>query len=74
MDIIITGASGFVGGAVVRRALLDPSIGHIFILSRRPLPDEITEHEKITVIHHTDFYTYSDALLEQLVGCEACIW
>ncbi|KAI0438421.1 hypothetical protein F4803DRAFT_565277 [Xylaria telfairii] len=74
MDIIITGASGFVGGAVVRRALINPLIGHIFILSRRPLPSEISDHEKVTFIHHTDFCKYSRVLLERLVGCEACIW
>ncbi|KAI1750194.1 hypothetical protein F4782DRAFT_256410 [Xylaria castorea] len=74
MDVIITGATGFIGGAVVRQAIASDIIRHAFILTRNPLPDDVSNHSKATVIQHNDFFTYPLALLEQLAGCEACIW
>ncbi|KAI0467899.1 hypothetical protein F4859DRAFT_228425 [Xylaria cf. heliscus] len=74
MDIIITGATGFVGGAVVRQAIAHGFIEHAFVLTRKPLPEDITNHERITVIEHDDFFTWPPELMERLAGCEACIW
>ncbi|VUC21568.1 unnamed protein product [Clonostachys rosea] len=74
MKIIITGSTGLVGSAVIRVAIANTSITHAFVLSRKDLPKEISDNPKITVITHTDFSTYSEDLLKQLAGCEACIW
>ncbi|KAI0455098.1 hypothetical protein F5B21DRAFT_503651 [Xylaria acuta] len=74
MDIIITGATGLVGGAVVKEAIANDLIRHAFILTRRMLPDAISNHPKITVILHKDFFTYPLELMERLAGCEACLW
>ncbi|KAI0376393.1 hypothetical protein F5Y04DRAFT_266448 [Hypomontagnella monticulosa] len=74
MKIIITGATGFVGGEVVRQAIADPRISHAFVLTRKPLPDEFSKNEKVTVIEHKDFSSYPPELLEQLTGAEGCIW
>ncbi|KAI0193743.1 hypothetical protein EV127DRAFT_478975 [Xylaria flabelliformis] len=74
MDIIITGATGFIGGAVVRRAIETDLVRHAFVLTRSSLPVNVSRHSKITVIQHNDFSIYPLALLERLAGCEACIW
>ena len=74
MKIIITGATGFVGGEVARQAIADPKISHAFVLTRKPLPDEFSKNEKVTVIEHKDFSSYPPELLEQLTGAEGCIW
>ncbi|KAI0008414.1 hypothetical protein F4779DRAFT_450959 [Xylariaceae sp. FL0662B] len=74
MKVIITGATGFVGGALVRQAIADDRITHAFVLTRRPLSEEVSKSEKLTVIQHQDFSTYPPDLLKQLAGAEACLW
>ncbi len=74
MNIIITGATGFVGAEVVKQAIASWKIRHIFILSRNPIPDDIDSNDKVTVIMHCHFSTYPIPLLAKLVGAQACIW
>ncbi|KAI1471521.1 uncharacterized protein F4812DRAFT_414377 [Daldinia caldariorum] len=74
MKIIITGATGFVGSEVVRQAIADEAITHAFVLTRKPLPEDISKSEKITIIEHKDFSTYPPELLAQLTGAEGCVW
>lgn len=71
MKIILTGSTGFVGGAVLRRCLSDAAITSIVVLSRRELE---VKHEKLHVVIHKDFLNYPPELLTQLEGAEACIW
>ncbi|KAL8711134.1 MAG: hypothetical protein Q9225_007171 [Loekoesia sp. 1 TL-2023] len=71
MKVILTGATGFIGGEVLRFALLHPSITSIVALSRRQLP---TKHPKLTVLIQNDFLNYFDSILESCSGAEACIW
>ncbi|KAI0019478.1 hypothetical protein F4780DRAFT_447686 [Xylariomycetidae sp. FL0641] len=74
MKIIITGPTGFVGSEVVRQAIADDRIDHAFVLTRRPLPADLIDCDKITVIQHQDFSSYPEELLQQLEGAEGCIW
>ncbi|KAI1419328.1 hypothetical protein F5Y12DRAFT_266691 [Xylaria sp. FL1777] len=74
MKIIIIGATGFVGGAVVKQAIRSNKISHIFLLARERLPDDIENNAKITVILHPHFSQYPDRMLLQIVGAQACIW
>ncbi|KAI1780316.1 hypothetical protein F4818DRAFT_395339 [Hypoxylon cercidicola] len=74
MRIIITGATGYVGGEVVRQAITNERITHAFVLTRKPLPDDISKSEKVTVIEHKDFSTWPPEVLEQLAGAEGCVW
>jgi nucleoside-diphosphate-sugar epimerase len=74
MKLIVTGGTGTIGGAVLRHCVQDPAITHIYALTRRPLPAELTSSDKLTSIIHSDFSTYPDDLLDELSGAEACIW
>lgn len=76
MKIILTGSTGFIGHEVLDQCLHHPSITQIVALSRRDLPSEITrEHaSKLKVVIVDDWLSYSDKVLNDLKGAEACIW
>jgi len=74
MKVIITGATGLVGGALVRACLSNDKISHAFVLTRKELPDDIAKNPNITVILHHDFSAYPPELLSQLAGAEGCLW
>lgn len=74
MKIVLTGATGFIGGAVLQQCIAKPSISTIFVLTRRDLPKDLSSSPKVTVILHDDFMSWPDSLLEQLRGAEGCIW
>ncbi|TVY41880.1 hypothetical protein LSUB1_G003088 [Lachnellula subtilissima] len=75
MKLIITGASGFIGGEVLSRALASPSITSVIALLRRPLINSPhVSNPKLNVIVLEDFDIYPPSVLKQLEGAEACIW
>ncbi len=68
MKLILTGATGFLGGEVLKQALADPAIEQVTVLTRRPLE---TTHAKLKAILLQDFIDYSDLALGDY---DACIW
>lgn len=74
--VIITGATGFVGGHVVKACLARKEISDIVIISRRKLPFDLNpgEGRTLKVIIHEDFSHYSDDLVKELGGADACLW
>lgn len=73
MHLILTGATGLVGAAVLDNMLAQESISRISILSRRPV--KMAEgHDKARVIIHKDFQTYDKALLDELRDAQGCVW
>lgn len=74
MKAIVTGCTGLVGGELVKECIKNPAIEHIYALTRKPLSEAVTSHEKVTVILHEDFGTYPPELLSQLQGADACLW
>jgi nucleoside-diphosphate-sugar epimerase len=71
--IILTGATGQAGSAVLAYALKSPAISQISILTRRP--PKLAENEpKAKIIIHKDFEQYPADVLEQLKGATGCIW
>ncbi|KAF3043041.1 hypothetical protein E8E11_005894 [Didymella keratinophila] len=73
MHLILTGATGLVGAAVLDNMLAQESISRISILSRRPV--KMAEgHDKAKVIIHEDFKTYDKALLDELRDAQGCVW
>jgi len=71
MKTILTGANGFIGHEILTQCLLSPGITSIIALTRRDLP---LQHPKLAVCKTTDFLNYSDAVLREIEGAEACIW
>ncbi|KAF3903842.1 hypothetical protein ABW20_dc0100294 [Dactylellina cionopaga] len=71
--IILTGATGLAGSAILQHALSSPSVSKISILSRRPVA-AAENNPKAKVIIHKDFTSYPPELLSQLSGASACIW
>jgi hypothetical protein len=74
MKVIITGATGFIGGEVLGQCIINPSITNIVVLSRRDISATAKESNKVEVIIHENFLEYPDSLLERLGGASACIW
>ncbi|KAI6263128.1 hypothetical protein MCOR29_009408 [Pyricularia oryzae] len=74
MKVIVTGCTGLVGGALLRECIGNPRITHAFALTRKALPTDVADNEKITVIQHEDFASYPPELLQKLAGAEACLW
>jgi saccharopine dehydrogenase-like NADP-dependent oxidoreductase len=73
--IVLTGATGLVGGQVLKTAIADERISEIVVLSRRELPDKsLSENSKVTVVIHKDFQRYPPELITQLQGASAVIW
>jgi uncharacterized protein YbjT (DUF2867 family) len=83
MEIIVVGATGYVGSEVLRLCLEDPHISKIHVLTRRPLLDSslapASASDKLSVILRHDWLRYDrgdeDAdLLSALKNARACIW
>ncbi|CAK7225613.1 hypothetical protein SCUCBS95973_005925 [Sporothrix curviconia] len=86
MHVILTGATGLVGGGVLDAMLAMPEISRISILTRRPVPmleDRIKANDpavtavkdRVRVILHKDFSQYDDALLKgELKGAAGVVW
>ncbi|KAF2720177.1 hypothetical protein K431DRAFT_286024 [Polychaeton citri CBS 116435] len=71
MKVIITGATGFIGSAVVNGCIANQAISSIITLSRRDLKVSDT---KVTNLVIQDFKNYSESEIEQMKGAEAAIW
>jgi uncharacterized protein YbjT (DUF2867 family) len=69
MKIILTGATGFVGGEVLRQALDDSSIDQIVVLTRRPVG---ISNPKLNEVVLDNFLDYSGVAGQ--LKADACIW
>ena len=73
VHIILTGATGLVGSAVLAQLLHSTTITRVSILSRRPIAT--TEgHKKANVIIQSDYSTYPQSVIDQLQDADGCIW
>lgn len=71
MHVVLTGATGFIGGEVLRQCLQQTRITKITILSRRALPNTVGEHARIKTVIMEDFTQHST---DDLNDVDACIW
>ncbi|KAI0393479.1 putative nucleoside-diphosphate-sugar epimerase [Xylariaceae sp. FL0594] len=76
MHLILTGATGLVGSAVLDAMLKTKDISKISILSRRAVKmAEDAQDPRVHVIIHKDFAKYDDpAVLKQLQDADGCVW
>jgi uncharacterized protein YbjT (DUF2867 family) len=68
VEIVLTGATGFAGGEVLRQALADPEIEQVTVLTRRTTG---LARAKLKEIILDDFLDYSSL---DLSDHDACIW
>jgi len=71
MKIILTGATGFVGGEILKRLSAKPDVERITCLTRTA---PATLPPKTAVILHSDFSRYDDQLLDTISDHSGCIW
>lgn len=73
VHIILTGATGLVGSAVLAQLLHSAAVTRVSILSRRPIA--ATEgHKKANVIIQTDYSSYPQSVIDQLQDADGCVW
>ena len=70
MRVIIFGATGMVGQALLRECLLDERVDRVLLVGRSPVR---TTNEKVTQIVHGDFLDFSSIALE-LAGYDTCFF
>jgi len=74
MKFIVTGCTGFIGSEVLSQCLRNPTITSVLAVSRRKLPDSVSNDPKLNVVIMKDFNSYPDSVLKELSGADACIW
>lgn len=78
MNILIFGATGMVGQAVLRECLLDPGVTRVVAIGRSPARDtpmgRLPEAAgKLEDLRHIDMYDYS-TVEDRLTGFDACFF
>ncbi|KAG9233749.1 nucleoside-diphosphate-sugar epimeras-like protein [Amylocarpus encephaloides] len=73
MKIILTGATGFIGGEILTQCLENTSITSLVILSRRPI-ERVLSHSKAKIIIMENFKLYSESVIREIADADACIW
>lgn len=70
MRVIIFGATGMVGGGVLRECLLDSDIKSVLTIGRSATG---IQHEKLREIVHKDLQNLS-VIEDELLGCDTCLF
>lgn len=71
--IILTGATGLAGSAILSQCLASSSVEHVSVLSRRSVK-AAEGNPKASVIIHEDYSSFPPAVLDKLKGATGCIW
>ena len=74
MKLIVTGATGLIGGQVLQQALRHPDVTAVVALTRRQLPAGLAVHERLTTVLVDDFETYPEEVMKKLEGAAGCVW
>ncbi|KAF3014410.1 hypothetical protein E8E14_005417 [Neopestalotiopsis sp. 37M] len=75
MKVIITGATGLVGSAVVRQALQSNEFTSVVALSRNPLKlEEGIDQSRLKNVIIKDYGEYPEDVKKELANADGCIW
>lgn len=68
MNVVITGASGMVGGIILQRCLESEEVNRVVVITRRSLQ---VDHPKYQEVIHDDFLN-CDPIANHLIDCDTC--
>lgn len=75
MKVLITGASGMIGGETFRQCLAHPNISKVVAFMRRQnLPSDVSSHPKLECVLIKDFKTWPEDVLEAHADAASMIW
>uniref|UniRef100_A0A8H7K4Q5 NAD(P)-binding domain-containing protein n=1 Tax=Bionectria ochroleuca TaxID=29856 RepID=A0A8H7K4Q5_BIOOC len=74
VKVLLTGATGTIGGAVLEQCLAHPDISTVVAFARRELPDKVTSDPKLQVEITKDFSIWPEELLNTHRDATAMIW
>ncbi|KAI1109953.1 hypothetical protein F5Y14DRAFT_430717 [Nemania sp. NC0429] len=74
MKILITGASGSLGGGCLRQCLSHPKISIVVAFVRRELPADISSHPKLKCVVIKDFSQWPEDVLQGHADAAGMIW
>ena len=74
MKILIVGATGGIGGEVLRQCLAHPSVSRVVAFLRRDLPEEANQNPKLESVLVNDFSSWPEAFLTPHLDATAMIW
>ncbi|KAI1746984.1 hypothetical protein F4782DRAFT_468927 [Xylaria castorea] len=74
MKVLITGASGSIGGGCLIQCLTHPSITTIVAFMRRELPGDVSNHPKLKTVLIKDFSQWPQDVLEEHSDAVGMIW
>ena len=70
VKVIVFGATGMVGQAVLTQCLTDPGVSAVVVVGRTSVG---RSHSKMREILHRDFFDF-DALTDEFTGADACLF
>lgn len=74
MRVLITGATGMIGGEALLNCLASPQVTSVVAFTRRQLPKEVSANEKLTCVMMEDFGEWPQDKLESAGDADAMIW
>lgn len=73
MHLVLTGATGKIGAAVLDAMIKSSTVTKVTIFSRRPVL-QAEGHAKVNVIIHKDWTKYDQPVLERVKDAQGCVW
>ncbi|KAJ5381125.1 uncharacterized protein N7496_003553 [Penicillium cataractarum] len=74
MKVLLTGATGTIGGGALRACLAHPQITTVVAFVRRALPEDLSSNPKLETVIVKDFSIWPDELLDRHMDAAAMIW
>ncbi|KAI8945161.1 hypothetical protein F4801DRAFT_594378 [Xylaria longipes] len=74
MKVLITGASGSIGGGCLIQCLAHPSISTVVAFVRRELPGDVSNHPKLKTVLIKDFSQWPEDVLKVHADAVGMIW
>lgn len=75
MKIIVTGATGLVGQAIIRQCLSHKAVASIVAVARKPISiDDVEDTSKLKSVVVQDYEEYPASAIAEFADADVCIW